>query len=198
MQDWSDLPILQAYTLRRVYLMLTPVDLETMVFRRGLRGYRTQEVQNFMRRITADYEKLYKENFDLKEKIEQYEDRLKNYNEMEETLKNTLCMAQETAKDVRLSAEKQAEVILREAQNRTEEMKLRVREEIQTELQNLAELKQQVELFRIQFKRFLQTLIEMADRSLDLDEIWEKMMDLDRGESSRGLKEAAVASDEQV
>lgn len=178
--------------------MLTPVDLETMVFRRGLRGYRTQEVQNFMRRITADYEKLYKENFDLKEKIEQYEDRLKNYNEMEETLKNTLCMAQETAKDVRLSAEKQAEVILREAQNRTEEMKLRVREEIQTELQNLAELKQQVELFRIQFKRFLQTLIEMADRSLDLDEIWEKMMDLDRGESSRGLKEAAVASDEQV
>lgn len=176
--------------------MLTPVDLETMVFRRGIRGYRTQEVQNFMRRITADYEKLYKENFDLKEKIEHYEDRLKNYNEMEETLKNTLCMAQETAKDVRLSAEKQAEVILREAQNRTEEMKLRVREEIQTELQNLAELKQQVELFRIQFKRFLQTLIEMADRSLDLDEIWEKMMDLDRGESSRGLKEAAAASDE--
>ncbi|HHU51946.1 MAG TPA: DivIVA domain-containing protein [Firmicutes bacterium] len=176
--------------------MLTPVDLETMVFRRGIRGYRTQEVQNFMRRITVDYEKLYKENFELKEKIEQYEDRLKNYNEMEETLKNTLCMAQETAKDVKLSAEKQAEVILREAQNRTEEMKLRVREEIQAELQNLAELKQQVELFRIQFKRFLQTLIEMADRSLDLDDIWEKMMELDRGESAKGMKEAAAADDE--
>lgn len=175
--------------------MLTPVDLETMVFRRGIRGYRTQEVQNFMRRITADYEKLYKENFELKEKIEQYEDKLKNYNEMEETLKNTLCMAQETAKDVKSSAEKQAEVILREAQNRTEEMKLRVREEIQTELQNLAELKQQVELFRIQFKRFLQTLIEMADRSLDLDDIWEKMMELDRGESAKGIKEAAAADD---
>ncbi|HEY8345341.1 MAG TPA: DivIVA domain-containing protein [Bacillota bacterium] len=175
--------------------MLTPVDLETMVFRRGIRGYRTQEVQNFMRRITADYEKLYKENFELKEKIEQYEDRLKNYNEMEETLKNTLCMAQETAKDVKLSAEKQAEVILREAQHRSEEMKLRVREEIQAELQNLAELKQQVELFRIQFKRFLQTLIEMADRSLDLDDIWEKMMELDRGESAKGRKEAAAADD---
>src|SRR5690554_991418 len=175
--------------------MLTPVDLETMVFRRGIRGYRAQEVQNFMRRITADYEKIYKENFDLKEKIEQYEERLKNYREMEENLKNTLCIAQETAKDVKVSAEKQAEVILREAQNRTEQMKLRVREEIQTELQNLAELKQQVELFRIQFKRFLQTLIEMADRSLDLDEIWEKMMELDRGESSQGLREVAAGSD---
>ena len=50
--------------------MLTPVDLETMVFRRGLRGYRTREVQEFMKRITVDYERLYKENFDLKEKVE--------------------------------------------------------------------------------------------------------------------------------
>ena len=53
--------------------MLTPVDLETMVFRRGLRGCRTREVQEFMRRITIDYEKLYKEDFDLKEKIEALE-----------------------------------------------------------------------------------------------------------------------------
>ena len=162
--------------------MLTPVDLETMVFRRGLRGYRTKEVQEFMRRITIDYEKLYKENFDLKEKIEALEEQLNTYRQMEKTLNDTLYLAQETANEMKAAGEKKAEVILREAEQRAEQMRMRVREEIQTELQNLAELKQQVEFFRFQLKRFLQTLIEIADRQLDLDEIWDKMMELSRHE----------------
>src|SRR5690554_7999412 len=94
---------------------------------------------------------------------------------MEKTLNDTLYLAQETANEMKAAGEKKAEVILREAEQRAEQMRMRVREEIQTELQNLAELKQQVEFFRIQLKRFLQTLIEIADRQLDLDEIWDKM-----------------------
>ncbi len=175
--------------------MLTPVDLETMVFRRGFRGYRTKEVQDFMRRLTADYEKLYQENFDLKEKVEQLEEKLNTYRQMEETLKETLCMAQQTAEEVKAAGEKKAEIILREAEQRAEQMRLRVREEIQTELRNLAELKQQVELFKLQFKRFLQTLIEMADRQLDLDVVWDKMMELNRGETTRAGLEAAPAEE---
>lgn len=174
--------------------MLTPVDLETMVFRRGFRGYRASEVQDFMRKLSLDYESLYKENFKLKEKIESLEESISAYQEMESTLKKTLYLAQETANEIKISSEKQAEVILREAQNRAEEMKLRVREEIQTELQNLADLKQRVELFRIQFKNFLQTLIEMTDSRLDLDEIWERMMEISRREESS--EEAAAYREE--
>lgn len=179
--------------------MLTPVDLETMVFRRGLRGYRTREVQEFMKRITVDYERLYKENFDLKEKVEELEERLNAYRQMEKTLNDTLYLAQETANEMKAAGEKKAEVILREAEQRAEQMKLRVREEIQTELQNLAELKQQVEFFRIQLKRFLQTLIEIADRRLDLDEIWDKMMELSRNDtvSISAGREAAAGQETQ-
>ncbi|HOP74780.1 MAG TPA: DivIVA domain-containing protein, partial [Bacillota bacterium] len=50
--------------------MLTPVDLETTVFRRSFRGYNVQEVQEFMSKITHDYEHLYRENIDLKEKLD--------------------------------------------------------------------------------------------------------------------------------
>ena len=45
--------------------MFTPVDLETMVFRRGFRGYKTREVQEFMRKLIVDYEKLYNEKSKL-------------------------------------------------------------------------------------------------------------------------------------
>src|SRR5690606_29702488 len=57
--------------------MFTPVDLETMVFRRGFRGYKTREVQEFMRKLIVDYEKLYKENIDLREELEKQKDLLK-------------------------------------------------------------------------------------------------------------------------
>ena len=36
--------------------MLTPVDLETTVFRRGFRGYSTREVQIFMEKILTSFE----------------------------------------------------------------------------------------------------------------------------------------------
>lgn len=160
--------------------MFTPVDLETMVFRRGFRGYKTKDVQDFMRKLIVDYEKLYKENIDLREELERHKDLLKNYQAMEETLKNTLYLAQGTADEIKSAGEKQAEIILREAQNRAEQMRLKVREEIQAELQQLANLKQQVDMFRIHFVGFLQSLIEMAEKRLDIEDIWEQMANLSR------------------
>lgn len=160
--------------------MFTPVDLETMVFRRGFRGYKTREVQEFMRKLIVDYEKLYKENIDLREELEKQKDLLKNYQAMEDTLKNTLYLAQGTADEIKSAGEKQAEIILREAQNRAEQMRLKVREEIQAELLELANLKQQVDMFRIHFTRFLQSLIEMAEKNLDIDDVWEQMASLSR------------------
>ncbi|HBG16569.1 MAG TPA: hypothetical protein DDW93_07285 [Firmicutes bacterium] len=49
-----------------------------------------------------------------------------------------------------------------------------------------------MDLFRIQFTRFLKALIEMADQQLDIDGIWERMLELSRGESS--VKEAETAT----
>ena len=175
--------------------MFTPIDLETMVFRRGLRGYRTKEVQEFMRKLTVDYERLYKENIELREQLEEKMEVIKTYQQMEETLRNTLCQAQGTAEEIKAAAEKQAEIILTEAQNRSEQMKLKVREEIQAELQQLANLKQQVDLFRIQFTGFLKSLIEMAEQQLDLDGIWEHMQELSRGGKAEGRAEAAATAE---
>jgi cell division initiation protein len=147
-----------------------------------------------MRKLIVDYEKMYKENIDLKEAMERQKDLLKSYEQMEDTLKNTLYLAQGTADEIKASGEKQAEVILREAQNRAEQMRLKVREEIQAELQQLANLKQQVDLFRIQFTRFLQALIEMAEDHLDIEGIWDKMVNLSQGPPPPP-KEATVEDD---
>lgn len=155
--------------------MLTPVDLETTVFRRGFRGYRTKEVQDFMEHVTADFERLYKENIELKEGKERLETQLERYKQTEETLRNTLVLAESTAEEVRGAAQKQAELILREANHRAEQIRARVREEIQNELQYLATMKQHTELFKYQFKKFIEGMVEMVDRNFTTSDVWDKL-----------------------
>lgn len=155
--------------------MFTPVDLETMVFHRSFRGYDRNEIQDFMEKITRDYEHLYRENIDLKEQIEELNARINQYRLIEETLRNAMVMAQETAEEVKKAAREQAEAIIKEARMQGEQVKARTKEEIQAELRNLALLKNQTEYFRCQFKSFLNGLIEVADKQLDIPLEWDKL-----------------------
>jgi cell division initiation protein len=164
------------YNKKGVKSMITPVDLETTVFRRGFRGYNVGEVQEFMVRITHDYEHLYRENIELKEKIEALNNQLSQYQMMEDTLRNAMILAQESADEVKNIAQGKADLIVREAEQRGEHIKARLKEEIQLEIQKLTELKQQVEFFRCQFKSFLNSLMEIAEHKLDLHIPWDKIL----------------------
>jgi len=155
--------------------LLTPVDLETTVFRRGFRGYQVQEVREFMTRLIQDYEHLYRENIELKEKLEHRETKLATYLRTEEMLHNALLLAQQTAEEVRQASQKQAELILREAEHRAEQVRARVKDEIRAELERLANLRQQAEFFRMQFKNFLASLAELADRQLNMEVTWQDL-----------------------
>lgn len=49
--------------------MLTPVDIENKEFNKSFRGYDIDEVEEFLQTLVTDYEKLYRENASLKEKM---------------------------------------------------------------------------------------------------------------------------------
>ena len=168
--------------------MFTPVDLENVFFRRGIRGYRVNEVQEFMSRLTQDYETLYRENIDLKEQIENLNNKLNQYLLVEETLRNTMLLAQETAEEVKSAAKKEADLILEEAKQQAEEIRQKIKMDTENELKNLAILKNQAEFFRCQFKSFLNGLLEVADKQLDLNIIWEQV-EKRNPEAARILKE---------
>lgn len=168
--------------------MFTPVDLENVFFRRGIRGYRVGEVQEFMSRLTQDYETLYRENIDLKEQIEKLNNKLNQYLLVEETLRNTMLLAQETAEEVKSAAKKEADLILEEAKQQAEEIRHKIKVDTENELKNLAILKNQAEFFRCQFKSFLNGLLEVADKQLDLNIIWEQV-EKRNPEAARILKE---------
>ena len=95
--------------------MLTPIEIENKEFKKGLRGYKEDEVDEFLDLVKEDYEHLYRENSELKEKVRLYQDQINKYENIEETLKATLIRAESVAEDTCTAANKKAKIIVEEA-----------------------------------------------------------------------------------
>ncbi|HAW71824.1 MAG TPA: hypothetical protein DHD79_12720, partial [Firmicutes bacterium] len=146
--------------------MLTPLDIETTVFRRSMRGYDRVEVQEFVTRVAADYEFLYKENMDLKEQLQAMDEKIAQYIRLEDSMRNALMLAQQTAEEVKASAQKQSELMVREGEAKVEQIRARMRDEINTELRRLSELRQRGEQARAQLRAVLTSHLELLERQL--------------------------------
>ena len=97
--------------------MYTPLDIENKKFSKQMvNGYSVEEVDDFLDELTIDYEKIYKQVGEATKKASDMEEELKKYKNIENTLQNTLVMAQTTADEIKELAKQQADQIVKEAQ----------------------------------------------------------------------------------
>jgi len=141
--------------------MLTPLEIQNREFRKALRGYSEEEVDQFLDKVVRDYEALFKENHDLKEAVERLEEQLRKYLDIEDTLQKTLILAQKTSEDTKASADKEAELVLREARARAEEITREAKDAITRQVAEYQDLKQRAEQLRVKLKSFLKAQLEM-------------------------------------
>ena len=144
--------------------MITPLDIQNKEFKKSLVGYRTREVDAYLDSINEDYEKLYKENIDLKDRIRSLADQINQFRTMEKTLRETLVTAQKTADDVIDVAQKKSELIIREA----EEMARQIREDADKAVieanREQFEIKKQIKILKSKIKSLLETHIEQIEQ----------------------------------
>jgi cell division initiation protein len=95
---------------------LTPLDIQRQTFSRGLKGYHTDEVRAYLQliaeeieRLLTDLDRLSRENAMLREDLDEH-------NARERILKDTLLAAQKVSEDVRANAQKEAELIVKDAE----------------------------------------------------------------------------------
>lgn len=136
--------------------MITPLDIQNKEFKRSLRGYGSKEVDIFLDNINNDYEKLYRENIELKDKIGMLTDQIRQYNNLEETLKSTLVLAQSTADDVTGSARKKAELIIEDAELTAQNLVREAMEEVRNINVEYDALNKEMFLFKAKYKSFMQ------------------------------------------
>lgn len=96
--------------------MLTPLDIHNKEFKKSLRGYDETEVDAFLDEVIKDFETLYRENTVLKDKLQMSEDQAESVSGLEETLRKTLVVAQESADTLKMNARREGELIIREAE----------------------------------------------------------------------------------
>ncbi|MEG1311301.1 MAG: DivIVA domain-containing protein [Romboutsia sp.] len=143
--------------------MLTPIEIENKEFKKSLRGYKEEEVDEFLDIVKEDYEQIYRENKDLKEKLGLYQDQINKYENIEETLKATLITAQTAAEDTCSTANKKAKVIVEEAD-------LKSRQIIEQANNRVIEIRKENDYLVKEFKVFrnkFKSLLEDEIRSID-------------------------------
>ncbi|MBQ3420838.1 MAG: DivIVA domain-containing protein, partial [Romboutsia sp.] len=95
--------------------MIAPIEIENKEFKKGIVGYKEEEVDEFLDLVKEDYEQLYRENADLKEKVRLYQDQINNYESIEKNLNAALVRAEEIKEDISNAANKQAKIIVEDA-----------------------------------------------------------------------------------
>ena len=153
-------------------MKLTPLDIRHKEFKRGMRGYADVEVDEFLDEVADEYERLFKENIDLQDRVEALEEKVAGYKRIEETLQKTLVNAQASAEEQKQNANKQAQLILQDAELKSRQMVNEAYSERQAIEQSMAKLKSAEEDFRFKFRqlldgylRQLQETPEVADRA---------------------------------
>ncbi len=129
--------------------MITPLDIENKKFtKQMMNGYNVDEVDEFLDEVTEAYEANYKELAALRPKVEELNASLERYKNIENTLQNTLVMAQSTAEEVKNVAKQQAEQIVSDAQREADNI---IRTSKESALKAVGELEQQIRMKEQQF-----------------------------------------------
>ncbi len=115
--------------------MLTPMDIHNHQFKKSIRGYNENEVDDFLDKIVVDFEKLLRENERLQNDLNLLEVEIDKYRRLEKTMNDTLLMAQRTADDVisaaRKNADEMKENTARECQTIREQARLEADKQIE-------------------------------------------------------------------
>lgn len=144
-------------------MKLTPMDISNKEFKRGFRGYYVEEVDEFMNEIIENYEEVYKENSRLKENLLRINEKLEHYIKIENTIQNTLLLAQNAAEQARESSQKESELIIRNANDTAKKILDKAHNDVIAINDEYETVKQEFIKFRAKFRNFMNAQTETFD-----------------------------------
>ncbi|MBU3142264.1 DivIVA domain-containing protein [Clostridium sp. CF012] len=144
-------------------MRMTSMDINNKEFKKGLRGYSVDEVDEFLDKVAEEYEIMYKENSNLREKNTFLEEKLDHHVKIESTIQNTLVLAQNAAEQAKSSAQKEAELIIRSANDSSQRMVDKAHEDVLKINDEYDRIKQEFAMFRTKFRNFMNCQVEMFE-----------------------------------
>lgn len=153
---------------------LTPLDVRKKRgdFRKGMRGYDPQEVDQFLELAAERMEELVKENLAFRERVEGLSARVESQEGREKAVQEALVTAQSLREEMREQSRQAADLLRREAEEEArrireaaEEDARRIRHAVET---TLAEQRKELENLERWRRRFLRSLRGFLEQEMDL------------------------------
>lgn len=139
--------------------MITGMEIRNHQFSKSFRGYREEEVKEFIQQVAHDYETLYAENSQLKENIQKQLFELDKYRKIEGTMNNSLILAQQTAEELKVNARLEAVKILEDLKGSIAEM-----------VASYQEMMKHLNVFNLELKSQLNVQLELLEHNLKKNE----------------------------
>ena len=143
--------------------MITPADIQNKKFTKGVRGYKDDEVDQFLDQITLDLDAILKENRALKEKNAELNSKIDRLRGTEGMLFDTLESAKAMMSDISLSAEKRAEIVLKNAELEAVRIQREARESVERMTEDAVEMARRWDQFKSRYRNLLQSELERFD-----------------------------------
>ncbi|MEE0185554.1 MAG: DivIVA domain-containing protein [Oscillospiraceae bacterium] len=163
--------------------MISASDIRERKFEKAAFGYKQEEIDDFLAELISEFEELDAEREDLHSKIQILADKVREYRQDEDALKDALlgaqkqghkvvAEAQEKADEIIAQAEEKAKILLDEATVQHEAAMEKNRAEIAKEKENLIEAQKQVSEFKKSLFDMYKTHLEMISTmpEIELDE----------------------------
>ena len=127
-------------------MKLSPTDINNKEFKKGIRGYSIDEVDEFLDKIVESYEEIFKEN-----------------EKLEATIQNTLLLAQNAADQAKQSSEKQAELIIGNANETAQRILDKAHGDVIAINDEYERVREEFIKFRAKFRGFMNTQLQTFD-----------------------------------
>jgi cell division initiation protein len=148
----------------------TPNDLQNITFKKGFMGLNEEMVNDLIDKVIEDYAVYIRENVELKDRLSIMQENIQHYKKIEDSLQNTLLVAQQTSEDIKKNAYDKAENILKEAELRAQRLLSDANNEVVKIKYEHEDLKKRLHIFKSKAETLLISQLEVLKQMFDNDD----------------------------
>jgi cell division initiation protein len=148
-------------------MRLTPIDINHKTFGKTIMGFDPKEVQQFLYQISSAVEELIRERNSLREVLREKDIALIEYKEKDQVLKSTITTATQMTDKIRADTEREAKIILNDAQQKADTIVRDARDSLKKLYQDIIDMKKARAQFEANLKAMVQahlTLLEQSEK----------------------------------
>lgn len=177
-------------------MRITPLDVRKQEFKKVMRGLDAEEVHAFLATVADEYEAVLLDNKQLRERILELDEKIQEYRHMEKTLRDTLMTAERVLAEARENARKEADLILKDAEVKTQQFAENHRRQVADMRREVVELHKEKEAFLARSKGLAEAMIQfIQNHRTDFEDLDRRLM----GQAPRaGASRSAPAAAEEA